>query len=222
VALHPFQTESLEILKLRRVHLALTAPTGAGKGVVLEEFVRNPSERLLLVTPLLALARQQAIRFANRAIPPDRVRIMSPESMIIRSRELQRWRPTLVAVDEAHCLLEWGERFRPAYGKIIEQISLIQPERTLWMSATFPRSLVDLLEEKLPGEWYRLGRFRFPPRLDISFEKIRPSDRIELVRNEVVIRTDPGLVFTGTRQNVVRYLNIFSQVRPFLPYHAHT
>jgi superfamily II DNA helicase RecQ len=36
----------------------------------------------------------------------------------------------------------------------------------------------------------------------------------------VVIRTDPGLVFTGTRQNVVRYLNIFSQVRPFLPYHA--
>lgn len=218
--LHPFQTEALAALARPKTHLALTAPTGSGKGVILEILAKDPAERILVLTPLVALARQQRLRFLARGVPADRVRIASPESALLRAREIREWRPTLIAVDEAHCLREWGERFRPAYGKLLQFTASLGCPRTLWMSATFPRDLAEELERGLAGTWTRIGRFRMPTRLSTDFRRVSPADRIELVHRSARVNPAPGVVFGGTRKEVERYARLIATDRPTFAYHA--
>lgn len=218
--LHPFQAEALECLRRPSIHLALTAPTGSGKGVILEVLAQDPRERVLVLTPLIALARQQRLRFLAQGVPTGRVRILSPESALLQERAIREWRPTVIAVDEAHCLPEWGGRFRPAYGKILRFIRESGCPRTVWMSATFPRTLLEELHRELPGPWTTLGKFRLPPNLRVQFVRLSAAERIERVRKDIVAREGPGLLFTGTRKEVGRYLGILSGTRAALPYHA--
>ncbi len=218
--LYPFQAEAISHLRASRINVALTAPTGSGKGVILEELARNPGERLLVLTPLIALARQQRARFLAAGVPAARVRILSPEAALVRERTLREWRPTVVAVDEAHCVYEWGERFRPAYGRLLEFLRDLGCTRTLWMSATFPRALLEELADALAGPWIRLGAFRLPARLALRFVRVSAVDRVEIVRDSFTSRTGPGLLFVGTRKDVGRYLGLFTERRRALPYHA--
>jgi len=219
-SLYPFQSTAIRFLQKSNIHLALTAPTGSGKGVVLEVLAENPEERILLLTPLIALARQQRIRFELAGIPAHRVRILSPESALLQERRIQEWDPTLVAVDEAHCIYEWGERFRPAYGQLFGLLQRLRVSRSLWMSATFPRTLFQDLLNNVDGSWTRLGTFSFPKNLDSNFLQTRPTDRVEIIRESVLHESDPGILFVGTRKEVRRYFSVLGPMRPMLPYHA--
>jgi ATP-dependent DNA helicase RecQ len=238
--LRPFQKEALQALASPRIHLRLTSPTGSGKGVVVEELARDPDERIVLLTPLVALARQQARRLRARGVPlhvslalgnaPDpgptrdqRVWILSPEGALgpRKTERIRAWRPTLVAIDEAHCIEEWGGSFRPAYGRIAEWVRELGCKRTLWMSATFPAGLAAALERSVPGEWSTVGRFALPSNLSLSIERVAYGERIERVRAEVVAARNPGVLFAATRKTAEDYSRMLSlSGARFLPYHA--
>jgi ATP-dependent DNA helicase RecQ len=238
-SLRPFQSAALATLQAE-VHLALTAPTGSGKGVILEELARDRAERILLITPLIALARQQSRRFALRGVPhctsvalgsggdpgpgpEDRVWILGPESALAprRAERIRDWRPTLVAIDEAHCLEEWGEAFRPAYEALIGWIRRSGWRRTLWMSATFPRALERRLREEIPGVWENQGTFALPENLEIAIRRTAFSDRVEAVREKVFSHASPGILFCGTRKSAENYVRLFAHDGiVLLPYHA--
>lgn len=234
--LFPFQAEALATLATRKIHLALTAPTGSGKGVVLEALAQDPDERILLLTPLIALGRQQFRRFSYRGIPcrstiggerksEDRFRvwISSPESAFTEKtwQEIKNWKPTLIAIDEAHCLKEWGENFRPAYRKITEFVKALKISRTLWMSATFPRETLLELENTLSGNWKTQGNFRMPENLGLTEEMVSFSDRIERVRKSVLNKKTAGLIFASTRKNTEKYADLFRREgKPMFTYHA--
>lgn len=238
--LYAFQAEALELLRSPKIHLALTAPTGSGKGVILETLALNPEERILLLTPLIALGRQQLHRFEKKGIPchatiggensqkwgekvEARVWISSPEAALNPKafRRILEWRPTLVAIDEAHCLQEWGESFRPAYRKIPEFLQSLGTPRTLWMSATFPRTTVEDLKRCLLGPWAVRGQFAMPKNLRTTEKRICYSARIETVRLSVLSKETPGLIFAGTRKNVENYTSLFRhEGRPVFAYHA--
>lgn len=238
--LRPFQAEALRSLRSPSIHLILTAPTGAGKGVVLEELARDPGERILLITPLIALARQQTRRFSGAGVrvhssvgrgpgfdpgpgPENQVWILSPESVILpeRTDRILRWKPTLIAIDEAHCLEEWGDFFRPAYSSLVTWIREVGAGRTLWMSATFPKSLAERLERQIPGPWERQGSFALPDTLTVRIERRPYAKRVEDVRKTVLEKSSPGILFVGTRRASENYARLLKdQHTALIPYHA--
>jgi ATP-dependent DNA helicase RecQ len=149
---------------------AAVFPTGGGKSLCYQLPALLLPGVTLVVSPLIALMKEQIDRLKARGIlaerldstlgPDDVRRVMSdlrgsrlrllyvaPERFNNeRLREaLLRVRVSLFAVDEAHCISEWGHNFRPDYLKLAHFAGLCKAERTLALTATAtPQVLADI------------------------------------------------------------------------------
>lgn len=216
--LRPFQKETLEALK-EPGHIICISPTGSGKSLIYETYSRR--HRTLLVTPLIALARQQYARLKNLGIPvsiaagPDPepppsaktgVWIISPERLAhpSTSQRAAAWNPDLLAVDESHCLWDWGDRFRPSFLLIPEFLKRHSVSRSLWLSATLPKPAREELKRELPSPLTEIGEFALPPTLHLSVEKTPWPNRADRLLEFVLNRKDAGIVFVQTRTTAQR------------------
>ena len=213
------QVEALHQLR-ENDHLIYIAATGSGKSVVFQKYLHDhPSTKAVLISPLNALSRQQEERFSSLEISvfynknPEQdaggVWILSPEKLHGKTLEqLRYWAPHLLIVDEAHCVWEWGERFRPAYRRILDLVKLPSIQKSLWCSATLTQSFQNELErqlESLPNNRVKkFGRFSLPIQLELRSEKISPEIRLNWLRNMLgLYANQSGMVFCNTRAAAV-------------------
>jgi ATP-dependent DNA helicase RecQ len=140
---------------------AAVFPTGGGKSLCYQLPALLLPGVTLVVSPLIALMKEQIDRLKARGVLAERLdstlgiddarRVMgdlragrlrllyvAPERFNNeRLREaLLRVRVSLFAVDEAHCISEWGHNFRPDYLKLAHFAKLCKAERTLALTAT--------------------------------------------------------------------------------------
>ncbi len=237
--LRPFQQDALRALARDPSHVLCVSPTGSGKSLIFERMAARPGMRTLLVTPLLALARQQVSGLRGLGIEarlgagprpedaPERngVWILSPERLASERncRILEAWRPGFLVVDECHCIWEWGERFRPAFRMIPELLRDGQCgiRRSLWLTATLPPDARLWLRSVLPQGLVELGGFELPAGIDLSFHHIPWSDRDHALAAVARRLEGPGIVFVFSRsqaEGVARLLR--SQGHRAVAYHA--
>jgi ATP-dependent DNA helicase RecQ len=235
--LRPDQADALHEL-IENDHLIFIAATGSGKSILFQKYVFDrPGIRAVLISPLNALSRQQGERFKKLGIKVFQheqptsgeagVWIMSPEKVQGRVFEqLRSWNPEFLIVDEAHCVWEWGQRFRPAYRRILQLVEFPSIRKSLWCSATLPQASQKELGMHLKtlsrNQVKRLGRFSLPRHLVLRLEKIPPEVRLEWLRNTLGLYADQsGMVFCNTRASAVslqKHLNFWG-IRSFF-YHA--
>jgi ATP-dependent DNA helicase RecQ len=166
-AFRPGQREVLERLHADRRALAIF-PTGAGKSLCYQLPALSYEGVTVVVSPLIALMEQQvafleargvgaaaliSTRSAEeerttreRALTGDlRVLYVAPERFNNeRFRALLgRLRVALFAVDEAHCISEWGHNFRPDYLKLARAARECRAERILALTATATPKVAD-------------------------------------------------------------------------------
>jgi ATP-dependent DNA helicase RecQ len=159
-AFRPGQREAIDTL-LSAGRALLVAPTGGGKSLCYQVPALVLGGTTLVVSPLISLMQDQVAALRARGIPaaflastldPGAIRdrldglargayrllYLAPERLSspdLRHR-LSALRCPLLAVDEAHCISEWGHDFRPDYMQLGELIRELAPRHVLACTAT--------------------------------------------------------------------------------------
>ena len=154
------QEEAIQSL-LNKNHTLAIMPTGAGKSLIYQLAALQLDGLTLVISPLIALMKDQVdalnrrgipATFINSAIPlPEqqqrltflaqgkyRLVYVAPERLrnVTFLRSLQTLTLSLLAVDEAHCISEWGHDFRPDYLHIAEARRQLGNPLTVALTAT--------------------------------------------------------------------------------------
>jgi ATP-dependent DNA helicase RecQ len=156
----PGQREAIETL-LGKGRLLLVAPTGGGKSLIYQLPASLLPGTSLVISPLVSLMHDQVQALEARGVPATFLAAtLSAEEMRARLARLRAGAfklayvaperlaypgfralavdlaPPLVAVDEAHCISEWGHDFRPDYLEIGALLTEMRPPLVLACTAT--------------------------------------------------------------------------------------
>jgi ATP-dependent DNA helicase RecQ len=224
-------------------HTLAVMPTGAGKSLCYQVPALTREGTALVVSPLIALMHDQ-IRAAdafginaasltsadeNRGETLRRLRAgeldllyVAPERATGESfRSLVReTRLSLVAIDEAHCVSEWGHDFRPDYRLLRPLLDSVPDVPRLALTATADRQTrEDILRQLgIEADGLILAGFDRP---NIRYH-IRPRDGVAAqVKALLDDQPGPGIVYVPSRDKADKLaVQLGAGGRPVLPYHA--
>lgn len=222
--LRPGQKAVIERVLAGRSTLA-TMPTGAGKSLCYQLPALLLPGRTVVVSPLIALMKDQCESLRERGVAAVQLnsaveggeaqaaeaavadgsakivmatpeRLAEPEFVAL----LQRHPVSLLAVDEAHCISQWGHDFRPAFLEIGPALERLGRPVVLALTATATDDVVRDVSEQLhiPADGLvDTGSYR--PNLDLRVEQVgREADKLARAVALVAASDGAGLVYTAT------------------------
>ena len=177
-AFRPWQREAIEALLQPPGRVLVVAPTGGGKSLTYQVPGALLDGVTLVLSPLVALMEDQVRALEARGVPatfiastlePDlrrhreswmqrgRYKLVyaAPERLASEAfvEVLARSNLSLVAIDEAHCIAQWGHDFRPDYLRIGKLLERLRPPRVLACTATAtPAVRREILEQLHLGD----------------------------------------------------------------------
>ena len=229
-AFRPGQHEVVLALTGRGRSLAVF-PTGGGKSICYQLPALMLDGLTLVVSPLIALMKDQIDFLRSRGIKAARLdSSLSPEESRALANEmaagslsllyvaperfnnerfldtLRRTKIALFAVDEAHCISEWGHNFRPDYLKLAETAKKLGVPRVLALTATATPSVVkDICTafDILPEHAIVTGFYR--PNLELVITPVTAQNRDETLLERISTRTPgPSIVYVTLQKTAER------------------
>jgi len=221
-------------------------PTGSGKSMCYQLPALIEERLTVVVSPLIALMRDQVAQLrafgvpaatlnsmnaaeenaaARRAMRDGDLRLLfvSPERLMMDGllSELRHARPQRLAIDEAHCVSEWGHDFRPEYrqiGAAIEELGGIQ---AIGLTATADKATRADIAQRLFAAPPQVFLHSFDrPNIELNFAA-KDQPKRQLSRFLDKHRGASGIVYCGSRDRTERLADYFSeQGHEAVAYHA--
>lgn len=199
-------------------------PTGGGKSITFQVPAMAKEGICLVVTPLIALMRDQADDLSGREINAVAIHsgmtreeidinldnciygnvkflYVSPERLqteIFRIR-VQKMNVNLIAVDEAHCVSQWGYDFRPSYLKIPELRELLPEIPVLALTASATPNVVEDIMDKLRFREKNVFRKSFE-RKNIIYTVEHAEDKFQRILKTVEENKGSGIIYVRNRK----------------------
>ena len=242
----PYQQKVCESVTLGK-DLLLVMPTGSGKSLCYQLPGIARGGTTLVVSPLIALMEDQTAGLKTQGLVAERIhsgrtRIQSrqvcreylegkldflfiaPERLAVPGfpEFLAKRKPILIAIDEAHCISQWGHDFRPDYRLLGERLPILSPAPVIAMTATAtPRVQEDIIQQLgMDGAEMCIHGFR---RTNIAIELVEllPSQRTKKV-TEILQKKEfrPAIIYAPTRQKTEDLANELGSMFSAAPYHA--
>ena len=244
-AFRPFQREIMEDSLAGRDVFALL-PTGGGKSLCYQLPALIRPGLTVVVSPLIALMKDQVDALEVMGIPATllnssleageserrreqlergvyRLLYVAPERLMLPGllRDLRRWNVSLIAVDEAHCISEWGHDFRPEYRRLAELREALPETPILALTATATeRVREDIIRQlRLAQPSVYVAGFNRP---NLTYRVVAKHRAYEQVRGYAQAHpTDSGLVYCQSRKTAERLAERLNEDGiPSRPYHA--
>ena len=219
----PMQEEIIQSVLDGKDTLALL-PTGGGKSICFQVPALTQEGICIVVSPLIALMKDQVYNLQKRDISAvaiysgmhyrdiDRLLdncihgnikflYLSPERLItdLAIARIKQMNVNLFAVDEAHCISQWGYDFRPPYLRIAEIRELHPKVPIMALTATATKDVVRDIQEKLEFKNENVFQQSFK-RDNLSYVVLYEEDKIRKLHNVLKNVKGSGVVYTRNRR----------------------
>ncbi|MGQ9492080.1 MAG: RecQ family ATP-dependent DNA helicase [Anaerolineae bacterium] len=235
----PGQEEAIGAL-LAGEHTVVVMPTGAGKSLIYQLAALHRPGLAPVISPLIALMKDQVdslvrcgllATYINSTLTADeqaerldalsrgayRLVYVSPERLrnVAFAEALRRTTVGLLAVDEAHCISQWGHDFRPDYLHIATARHALGEPLTVALTATAtPRVQADIIRLLgLPAARRIVTGFNRP---NLAFEvryTAEPAAKLAALQELLAgLAGDAAIVYVGTRRDAEEVADFVREV----------
>ena len=245
-ALKPLQKEIISHSMESR-HSLIIMPTGWGKSLCYQIFsLIKPDQLSIVVSPLIALMQNQVERLKEKHIPAEALHsLLSQKQKESRLKNLNKYRLLfvtperfqkpefmklikkqnicLLAVDEAHCISQWGHDFRPDYSRLGEVRKQLNYPVTQALTATADKQTQkDILKNLfLPKDTKIFTKSVLRNNLHFSVHQLTGIDNKILLLQKIIKKYKKGLIYFSLIQTLEKTAEILSTLKiPFTKYHS--
>ena len=241
----PLQEEIVDSVMAGKDTLALL-PTGGGKSICFQVPAMAMDGLCLVITPLIALMKDQVAHLVEKGIPaaaiysgmhPDQLELaynqaafgrlkflyVSPERLQTDAfiEALKKMKVCLLAVDESHCISQWGYDFRPPYLKIADIRPYMPKTPVLALTATATAKVVDDIQLRLGFKQKNVFQSSFE-RKNVTYNVLHEADKYGVLRRKLeAMKEGSAIVYVRNRkrtQVIADWLNSVGIPATF--YHA--
>ncbi len=222
----PLQEDIINSVLDKKDTLALM-PTGGGKSITFQVPALAKEGLCIVVTPLIALMQDQVKNLKDRGIPAAFINssmtykeieltldkcvfgdtkflYLSPErlSTDIFQTKLKQMNVNLLAVDESHCISQWGYDFRPAYLKIADIREYIPDAPVLALTASATNKVAEDIMDKLKFKQKLIFRKSFE-RKNLIYIVKNTENKLSYLLRTIRHIGGTGIVYVRNRRKTV-------------------
>lgn len=209
-------------------------PTGGGKSICFQVPALIKEGCCIVISPLIALMQDQvnnlldkgikAVHIPSGSSSDDIIRIfdnirfgnykflyISPErlqSQFIQEK-LKQLKVNLIAVDEAHCISEWGHDFRPSYRNVHTLRELLPNTPVVALTASATQKVIDDIAQSLAMQQPKIFKKSFY-RANLAYQVFTIEDKLYQLKQIFTKTKTPAIVYVNSRkktQSISNYLN---------------
>ena len=199
-------------------------PTGGGKSICFQVPALAKEGICVVVSPLIALMKDQVENLKSKGIPAvtvisgmsrneidvaldnciygkEKFLYISPERLTseVLQERLKKMNVNLLAIDEAHCISQWGYDFRPSYLQIAEARKYIGDVPVLALTATATKEVRDDIQEKLLFKTKNVFQKSFE-RKNLSYVVLHEEDKLQRLVNIINKVEGTGIIYVRNRK----------------------
>jgi ATP-dependent DNA helicase RecQ len=230
----PMQEEIIQSVLDGKDTLALL-PTGGGKSLCFQVPAMAKPGICLVISPLIALMKDQVENLNKRGINakaiysgmhPNEIEVnlnnavygdikllyVSPERLKtdMFREHLKKMKVNLIAVDEAHCISQWGYDFRPSYLNITDLRDVLHNVPFLALTATATPEVVDDIQQKLEFKEKNVFQKSFE-RKNLTYFVLKSENKLSRLLRIIEKNKGCGIVYVRNRRKTVDIANFLLQ-----------